>query len=174
MASLLSTWLLGRFSRRYVPSASAAMPTIDVYSPLPLQGAEEALALRPPVLGRIAFAGVVLGGCGCFAMCVYATVVSYPFIVAGRPLFSWPYFIIPSFASAMAVGAVAVAAGMLFLDRLPRLNHPAFNIEGIDGVTQDRMFLIVEARSDDFDPAVVEHTLRALPERPRRMQRVPR
>ena len=63
---------------------------------------------------------------------------------------------------------------MLFLDRLPRLNHPAFNIDDIDGVTQDRMFLVVEARSDDFDPAAVEHVLRALPDRPRRIQRVPR
>ena len=37
---------------------------------------------------------------------------------------------------------VVVALAMLFLDRLPRLNHPVFNIDGIEGVTQDRMFLV--------------------------------
>lgn len=145
---------------------------LDTLSPLPLAGADQALGLRPPLLGRIAFAAVLLGGIGCFGMILYATMASYPFNVAGRPFLSWPYYVIPSFASAMAMGAVIVTAAMLFLDRLPRLHHPVFNIAGIEGVTEDRLFLVVEARSDSFDPAAVERALAALPHRPIRMQRV--
>lgn len=147
---------------------------LDTMSPLPIPGIAAALNMRGPSLGAVALIGVLVGGFGCFGMIVYATVHSYPFIVAGRPVLSWPYYVIPSFASAMLVGAVAVTLAMLFLDRLPRLNHPVFNIDGIDGATQDRLFLVVEARSEDFDPHAVERTLAELPMRPRRIQRVPR
>lgn len=147
---------------------------LDALSPLPLSGADQALGLRAPLLGRIALGGVLLGGCGCFGMIVYATIADYPFNVAGRPLLSWPYYVVPSFATAMAVGAILVAAAMLFLDRLPRLNHPVFNIDGIEGVTQDRLFLVVEARAEEFDPRAVEQVLAGLQRRPVRTQRVPR
>ena len=116
----------------------------------------------------------MLGGVGCFGMIVYSTMIGYPFDIGGRPRFSWPYYLIPSFAIAMMIAAVAVFAVMLFLDRLPRLNHPVFNIDGIEGVTQDRLFLAVEARADDFDAVDVERALFELPLRPLRIQRVPR
>lgn len=147
---------------------------LDTLSPLPIPGVAEAVDLRGPALGRIALGGVLLGGFGCFGMITFATVASYPFNIGGRPLFSWPYYVIPSFAAAMLTGAIVVTLAMFFLDRLPRLNHPAFNIDGVDGVTQDRLFLVVEARSEDFDPQQVERTLAGLPMRPLRIQRVPR
>jgi hypothetical protein len=147
---------------------------LDMLSPLPIPGAAEALGLGPPALGRLALGGVLLGGFGCFGMIVFATVYSYPFDIGGRPLLSWPYYVIPSFAAAMLVGAIVVSFGMFFLGRLPRLNHPVFNIDGIEGVSQDRLFLVVEARTEDFDPRAVEHQLASLPMRPLRIQRVPR
>lgn len=147
---------------------------VDAYSPLPVPGLNEALALRSPVLGWIALAGVLVGGFGCFAMMTFATVADYPLNVAGRPLWSWPYYVIPSFAFGMLSGAVLLVVAMLFLDRLPRINHPVFNINGIEGATQERLFIAVEARSDQFDADAVERFLAGLPIRPLRTQRVPR
>lgn len=147
---------------------------VDAFSPLPIPGMDQALEILGPTLGTVALAGVLLGGCGCFGMIVYATIAGYPFEIAGRPLFSWPYYVVPSFASAMMVAAVLVFVAMLFLSRLPRLNHPAFNIDGINGITRDRLFLVVEARSADFDAAAVERELNNLPIRPLRLQQVPR
>jgi len=147
---------------------------VDAFSPLPIPGMDAALGLRGPSLGRIAAAGVAVGGIGCFGMISDATVVSYPFNIAARSGFSWPYYVIPSVAAATLAGALLVVAAMLFLSRLPRLNHPVFNIDGIETVTQDRLFLVVEARSEDFDPEAVERALVDLPVRPLRIQRVPR
>ncbi len=147
---------------------------VDALSPLPIPGMDAAIAMRGPSLGLIAWCGTLLGGIGCFGMIVFATVVSYPFNIAGRPLFSWPYYVIPSLAAAMLTGAVVSMLAMCFLNRLPRLNHPVFNIDGIEGVTQDRMFLIVEARSEQFDPELVEQSSVDLPMPPVRIQRVPR
>ena len=147
---------------------------VDTFSPLPIPGMDDALALRPPVLGWIALATVLSAGLLCFGIITFATVADYPFNIGGRPLWSWPYYVIPSFAFAMAGGGVVLFVAMLFLDRLPRINHPVFNIDGIEGVTQDRLFIAVEARSDDFDTETVERVLADLPDRPLRIQRVPR
>jgi hypothetical protein len=147
---------------------------LETFSPLPIPGIDRALGLRGPSLGIAAIAGVLAGGIGCFGMILIATLWAYDFLIAGRPRFSWPYYVIPSFASAMAVGAIFVFLAMLYLCRLPRLNHPVFNIDGIEGVTQDRLFLVVESRAEDFDADAVEHALAGLPIRPLRIQRVPR
>lgn len=146
---------------------------VDAYSPLPVPGMDDALALRGPVLGWVTLAAVLVGGFGCFAMITFATVADYPFNIGARPAWSWPLYVIPSFAAAMACGAVVVFVVMLFLDRLPRINHPVFEIDGSERITQDRMFVAVEARSDDFDPNAVERVLADLPTRPLRIQRVP-
>ncbi len=147
---------------------------LDALSPLPIPGLADALGMHGPSLGWIAMLGVLIGGFGCFGMIVFATMASYPFNIGGRPLFSWPYYVIPSFAAAMLMGAILATMGMLFLNRLPRLNHPVFNIDGIEGATQDRLFLIVESRSEDFNPREVELALAGLDQRPLRIQRVPR
>lgn len=147
---------------------------VDAYSPLPVPGMEDALALRGPVLGWVTLAAVLLGGFGCFAMISFATVADYPMNIGARPAWSWPLYVIPSFAAAMACGAVAVFVAMLFLDRLPRINHPVFEIDGSERITQDRFFVAVEARSEDFDPDAVERVLAGLRTRPLRIQRVPR
>ncbi|PPQ40873.1 DUF3341 domain-containing protein [Rhodopila globiformis] len=153
---------------------SRGIGLLDALSPLPISGMDAALGTSGRSLGVAAVAGVLLGGFGCFGMIVIATVVAYPIIVGGRPLLSWPYYVIPSVAAAMLTGAVVLFVVMLFLDRLPRLNHPVFNIDGIQGVTTDRLFLVVEARTSDFDAEAVEHALAELPVRPLRIQRVER
>ena len=116
---------------------------VDAFSPLPVPGMATALGCGGPALGWVTF----VGAAGRFRLLrhdPYSTVVDYPFNIGGRPACSWPYYVIPSFAAAMVTrGAVFVA--MLFLDRLPRLNHPVFKIDGIEGVTQDRLFVAVEA-----------------------------
>jgi hypothetical protein len=147
---------------------------VDTYSSLPIPGMDQALGLRGPVLGWIAAGGAVAGFAATFAMIEYATRIGYPIDIAGRTVVAWPLYIVPSFAMAMLVGAVLVVAAMLFLDRLPRLNHPVFNIEGIEGASQDRLFLTIEARATAFDTEAVQQALADLPIRPLHIQVVPR
>ena len=107
-------------------------------------------------------------------MAVYATAYDYQFNIGGRPLLSWPYYIVPSFAAGILVAATIVTAAMLALCRLPRLNHPAFNIERFERATQDRFWICVEAGVDRFDADAVEATMATLSQRPLSVQRVPR
>ena len=147
---------------------------LDAFSPVPMAGAAEALGLRDAPMFPFALTGAVVGAVLMFGMCSYATIVSYRFNIGGRPLFSWPAFIVPTVSFAALSGAVAVVGAAMILSRLPRLNHPSFNIPNFTRATNDRFFVAVEARGDDFDPDQVEAALAGLAMQPRRVARVPR
>jgi hypothetical protein len=147
---------------------------LDLYSPVPLPGVTAALQLKDRWIHPVALAAVLLGGAAMMGMCLYATGYDYVFNIGGRPRFSWPAFVVPTVSFATLTGALAAALTMLYENRLPRLNHPAFNIPGIVGATRDRFFLVVEKQGDEFDIDAVEHAINVLPERPLVMHRVPR
>ncbi len=147
---------------------------VDAFTPLPIPALTTALRIPHsslPIAGGVASA---LGVCGFFATCVYATMAGYDFLIGGRPAFSWAYFVIPSVSIGMLAGAAACTLGMLFLNRLPQLNHPAFNIEGFERASQDGYILVVEARDRAFDADAVAAFLRGSAPRPLRIQVVPR
>lgn len=147
---------------------------LDAFSPFPVEGAPEALGRSWQPIYPFATAAAVAGAAAMFGMCSYATIWGYRFDIGGRPLFSWPAFVIPSISFGGFLGAAVVYALMLVISRLPRLNHPAFNIRNFTRVTADRFFVAVEARDDDFDADAIEAVLAALQSLPLAVHRVPR
>lgn len=147
---------------------------LDAFTPLPVPGLGDALRLPHKSAYPFALGGALLGGAAMMGMCAYATIVSYRFNIGGRPLFSWPAFIVPSFSFAMLTGTLVVVGAMLVRNRLPRLNHPAFNIPHFTRATQDGFFVAVEARDDRFDAARAERVLAGLRAAPRHVSLVPR
>ena len=149
---------------------------LDGHGPVPMPRTLRALGLEGRSIVPYALAGALLGGAGFFALCVYATAYDYVFLIGGRPRFSWPSFVVPSASAAMLGGCVAIHLALLVLNRLPRLNHPAFNIPGFGRASDDRFFLSAEARGDRFDAARIERRLAALPAeagRPLAIARIP-
>ena len=152
---------------------------LEIYSPVPVPGAMDAIGLTHRAIPSfMALGGVVVGFALMMGMCVYATAVSYVFDIGGRPLVSWPAFIVPSVSFAMLTAALVVFFNWTFLCRLPMLNHPSFNIPGFLRASQDRFFLTVAppTASDPstFDAAAIERALAALAERPLAVSRVKR
>lgn len=150
---------------------------LDAFGPVPMADALKTLGRHNRSVLPYALGAALAGGAAFYGMCVYATAYGYVFDVGGRPRFSWPSFVVPSVSFAMMSGTLAVHAVLLFVNRLPRLNHPAFNIPGFGRVTQDRYFLAAEARGPDFDADCIVRQLAALPEgagRPLAIARVPR
>ncbi len=154
----------------------AELGRLDIFSPLPIPGAIEAVGRRhrsiPYWMGA---GGAILGFAVMMGMCVYATAVDYAFDIGGRPLVSWPSFVVPSVSFAMLGGALVIFFNWTFLCRLPLLNHPSFNRPGFLRASQDRYFLMVEpVDTRAFDPAAVEKALRRLASRPLSIARVMR
>ncbi|SFI99762.1 quinol:electron acceptor oxidoreductase subunit ActD [Methylobacterium brachiatum] len=150
---------------------------LDGHGPVPMPRTLRALGLEGRSILPYALAGALLGGAGFYAMCVYATAYDYVFLIGGRPRLSWPSFVVPSISFAMMTGCIAIHLALLVLNRLPRLNHPAFNIPGFLRASDDRFFLSAEARGDRFDAARFERRLTGLPVeagRPLEIRRIPR
>ena len=147
---------------------------LDAHSPVPIAGMAEALGLGASSMTTIGVGAVLIGFAAMMGACIYWTAYDYVFDIGGRPLISWPAFVVPSTSFALMTGALVVYLAMLFLNRLPRLNHPAFNIPDFHRVTQDRFFLTVEEGRGPLDIAAVEAALDGLEGRPIRVTRVPR
>ena len=150
---------------------------LDAHGPVPMPEVAALLHGSGGSIRTYAIIGALAGGLGFMALCIWCTVYLYPLDIGGRPRFSWPSFVVPSVSVAMMTGTFAIHLALLVLNRLPRLNHPAFNIPGFGRMTQDRFFLSVEARGGGFDPERIERGLADLPaadEHPLAIRRVPR
>lgn len=147
---------------------------LDAYTPVPVPGLADALGFHPEAIRPFAVLGVIGGFAAFMAMCVYETGAAYRLNIGGRPNVAWPSYIVPSFSFALMAAAALVVLAMVVLNRLPRLNHPAFNIPNFARASQDRFFLAVEARGDDFDAGEATRVLAALPSRPLAIHEVSR
>lgn len=147
---------------------------IETYGPVPMRRAAEILERPAGILPLLALGAALAGGIAFMGMCLYATGFDYVFDVGGRPRFSWQAFLVPSVSFGTLCGGLTALLALLFQNRLPRLNHPAFAIPGFCRASEDRFFLALEAAGPRFDPARIEQALARLPQgRPLMVRRVP-
>ena len=134
---------------------------LDTFSPFPLEGISEFIGSRPSrlrlamLLGGLAIAAVF------FWLQWWSSVYDYPLNVGGRPLNSWPVFLLVPFQIAMFAAALAGFVAFLWGCGLPRLHHPLFDVPGFERATQDRFFLLAQAGSQDEDGLGLRHLLEA-------------
>jgi hypothetical protein len=83
-----------------------------------------------------------------YALEYFSAAIDYPYNSGGRPLNSWPAFMLVPFATGILVAAIAGFAAFLAECGLPRLYHPLFAVEGFERASQDR-FVLAIARPDD-------------------------
>ena len=147
---------------------------LDLFSPVLLPDADEALALNSRGVPEAAVVGFVLGALSMFGYCAYVGSTYYILDIGGRPGFSWPSFIVPSVSFGLLCAALGTMAVLLVKNRLPRLNHPAFNIPNFNHASHDRYFLVLEGLVDSFPAEKAWDALHALKARPLQISRVPR
>jgi hypothetical protein len=135
---------------------------IEAYSPFPVEGLSEAIGFTSNRVPLLTLLGGILGAAiGSFIQW-YSAVIDYPLNVGGRPLNSWPAFILVTFELAMLGAALAAVFGMLLLNGLPRLSHPVFNARDFDLATRNRFFLCIKANDPLFDGDVTRRFLESL------------
>ena len=124
---------------------------IDAFSPFPVEGVSEVLQLqRDHRIGWITIAGGVFGILAMLAIQIFVN-IDYPIEVGGRPIFAWPAFAVVDFEIMILCAVSFAVAGMLIINRLPKLYHPLFGTPRFGLASQDRFFLSIAANDPKFD-----------------------
>ena len=118
---------------------------VEAYSPFPIHGLAEELGLRLTILPVLVFLGGCAGAALGFYLQYWISVEAYPLNVGGRPLNSWPAFLVPTFEATVLFAAGTAVLGMLALNRLPQPHHPVFNAKRFALASRDRFFLCIES-----------------------------
>jgi hypothetical protein len=124
---------------------------MECYTPYPVEEAAEALRFSKTSIPLICLLGGIAGVTVAYLMETWINVWAYPLNVAGRPLFSWPAFIIPAYEWTILFAGLSAAFGMIAQNGLPQLYHPLFNASNFrNGATTDKFFLCLEATDPKF------------------------
>jgi hypothetical protein len=123
----------------------------ESYTPFPIEELGEAMHLPKSRLPLIVLIGGILGGLTGYLMQYWITVWYYPINIAGRPLHSWPAYIVITFELTILFASLSAFFGTMALCGLPLPYHPVFNVERFALASRNRFFLCIEATDPLFD-----------------------
>jgi hypothetical protein len=103
---------------------NAGYKEFDCHSPFPIHGMDQAMGLRRSPLGYIVFTFGSMGLLFALWLTWWTGTVDYPFVISGKPFFSYPAYVPVIFALTVLTSAITVTFAMLAINQLPRLRHP--------------------------------------------------
>ncbi len=128
---------------------AAGYTQMEAYAPMPIEEVAHAIGHKNS-LPLIVLIGGVIGALGGYALQYWSSVHAYPLNVGGRPLHSWPAFVVVTFETTILCAALAAVLGMLALNGLPRPHHPVFAVPSFGLASRNRFFLLILARDASF------------------------
>jgi hypothetical protein len=130
---------------------AAGFRRFDTHSPFPVHGTSTAMGLGRSRVPLFTLAGGLIGLA--FAQWIQwsQSTFGYALITGGKPLNSIEAFVPITFETTILYAAFGSIAGMLLLNGLPRLYHPAFRGRSFARATDDGFFVTAEARDPMFD-----------------------
>lgn len=145
----------------------------DCCTPFPVHGLDRAMGVKPTILPILVFLGGLTGCIGgallqwftngqSFDFWALVPVRGYDFMISGKPFSSVPAWIPVMFELTILLSALGAVGWMFLLNGLPRLYHPAFKSDRFARVTDDRFFIMIEARDPKFSRAKTEAFLATL------------
>ncbi len=131
--------------------------SVDLHSPYPLHGADEALGLRRSTVPLVALVAGVAGAASGYLLQWWTVGIAWPLNVGNRPPHSAPAFIPVTFELGVLFASLAIFLGLLFAYfRFPRVHHPAFEVEAFRSATVDALWLSAEVEGADAEPVAAE------------------
>ncbi|MEE2938168.1 MAG: DUF3341 domain-containing protein, partial [Planctomycetota bacterium] len=123
----------------------------DAFAPFAVHGIEKALGIKPTVLPWIVFGCGAVGTIVGLTMQIWMNSIDYPYIISGKPMISLPAFIPVAYELTILFAAFGAFFGMWALNGLPKFSNPIFTDPRFDRVTDDRFFLYIDAKDEQFD-----------------------
>lgn len=119
----------------------------DVFTPYPVHGLDEAMALKRSNLIWVGFAAGLFGLIFALILQIWTSAYDWPLNVGGKPFNSFPVFIPVAFELTVLFSGL-IAVGALFIrNRMwPTMKRPV-----LPGVTNDRFVLVLHQIDGSFD-----------------------
>ncbi len=130
---------------------AAGYKKIDAYSPFPIEELWEAIGFHHNRVALVVLIGGIIGCMTGYGLQYWVANIAYPINVGGRPLHSWPSFIIVTFELTILFSVLSAVFGMLALNGLPMPYHPVFNVPRFSQATKDKFFLVIFSSDDKYD-----------------------
>lgn len=130
------------FREAIVRAREADRAVVGLWSPLPVAIPGVATIGERGIAGIMALAGVA-GAVLLYLLIWWSAVIAYPIDSGGRPLHSWPAFLVaPVELGALAAGIAGVIA-FLVRGHLTRLHDGAFDIAEVSDAARDRFVIAI-------------------------------
>lgn len=159
----MTSYVLGEFEREAALLEAAralrakGFSALDLHSPYPLHGAEEALGLRRSTVPLVALVAGIVGAASGYLLQWWTVGVDWPLNVGNRPPHSPPAFIPVTFELGVLFAALAIFLGLLFAYfKFPRVHHPVFEVEEFRSATIDRLWLSAAVGRTEADGVAAE------------------
>jgi hypothetical protein len=145
----------------------------DCCTPFPVHGLDKVMGIRPTILPILVFFIGMSGTATAFALQSFTNssdlslwalvpVHGYPYLISGKPFMSLPAFIPVMFELTILFAALASVGLMFGFNGLPRLHHPLFKSRRFRRATDDRFFVVIEARDPHYFHARTQAFLESL------------
>jgi len=151
----MKAYVLGEFEREEALLGAAralrARPgiTVDLHSPYPLHGSDEALGLKRSTVPLVALVAGLTGAIVGYLLQWYVNAFDWPLDVGGRPPHSAPAFIPVTFELGVLFAAFSIFLGLIGgYFGFPRLHHPVFEVEAFRSASIDGLWLSAEVAGD--------------------------
>lgn len=133
----------------------------DCLVPFPVHGLDRVMGVKMTILPILVFCGGVTGFIAACCLQIFTNsleidlwaivpVVGYQFDVSGKPLLGPAAFVPVAFELTVLFSALTAVFGTLMLNKLPMLYHPTLKHPALARATDDRFFLVIEARDPKF------------------------
>ncbi|MGC3997743.1 MAG: DUF3341 domain-containing protein [Anaeromyxobacter sp.] len=131
--------------------------TLDIHSPYPLHGADEALGLKRSTVPLVTLCAGVTGACTGYFIQWFMVGYDWPLNVGNRPPHSAPAFIPVTFELGVLFASLSIFLGLLFAYfRFPRVHHPVFEVEAFRSASIDGLWLSAAVPAGDAEPLAAE------------------
>ncbi len=103
----------------------AGFATPELMSPIPLEGVEEVLGEKKSAIKRFTFFGSLIGGISGFILAA-GTAVLYLHPTGGRPIITFPPFLIITYELTILFGILFTVLGFFISARLPAIRNRVY------------------------------------------------
>ena len=145
----------------------------DCCTPFPVHGLDRAMGIRQTILPIIVFFMGLSGTGTAFALQAFTNasdwsiwamvwVTGYPYLISGKPLLSTPAFIPVMFELTILFSALTTVGLMFAFNGLPQLYHPLFRSKRFRRASDDRFFVVIEAKDPRYFKSRTSEFLKSL------------